>query len=594
MKQYRFHADGYRQLTVFTSAVVEGEGFIRLRDRLGAVAMEKRYAGPLAQPAFGMLNPDEDYTLELENLNAHFIYLCECAGQLERGVSYLEIAGDELEPYDRARMAAAYDQPFRNQYHFSAFKNWINDPNGLCRHNGLYHLFYQMNPNGLRWDLMHWGHAVSKDLLHWTHLPVVLYPQPEFYLAGANTANPGQIKQYSLWCKGLCDSFSGSTDAILGGAYTGSAVADEDRIRLYFTRSIGPLKKGSRTSEKQALAYIHDDVHAVDEQIILDKRPEGNQESDPTFRDPKVVNIAGQEYMLIATTVDGVCSVMMYRRVTDARWEYQGVIMRDDLPCKTFECVNYIQSPEDPWRGAIVCALQAPRDPYGRTCLSACYVGSFTDPRHFVPETRTFYDFGTSGYAYQFMDLPDRTVSFGWICSPYEEFPFEGSSANGCMTIPRENVIRDGKMYSVPAREMKQLDGETVFQGKGENFEAEVEDNCYHLDLSFRQNTDFRLVFADDGHRHIGLAYDSGRLRILNGPKDGLSVANLFLDVADIKKLCVYVDRAAIEVFVNNGEQMACKDYFIRTPKHICSAQFRRPGAVSGAAITMVRPIWGA
>ena len=71
------------------------------------------------------------------------------------------------------------DTPYREQYHFSPVVNWNNDPNGLCWFKGYYHLFYQLNPFEQEWNNMYWGHAASKDLVHWTHLPVVLEPQKE-------------------------------------------------------------------------------------------------------------------------------------------------------------------------------------------------------------------------------------------------------------------------------------------------------------------------------------------------------------------------------------------------------------------------------
>ncbi len=69
-----------------------------------------------------------------------------------------------------------YRETHRPQFHFSAQKNWINDPNGLVYYEGEYHLFFQHNPESVVWNNMTWGHAVSADLVHWTQLEHALFP----------------------------------------------------------------------------------------------------------------------------------------------------------------------------------------------------------------------------------------------------------------------------------------------------------------------------------------------------------------------------------------------------------------------------------
>ena len=89
--------------------------------------------------------------------------------------------------YQSMAQEVTYQEQFRPQFHFSPAVNWMNDPNGMVYYDGEYHLFYQHNPEGIRWGHMSWGHAISTDLVHWTHMPLAL-PETDSTMAFSGSA----------------------------------------------------------------------------------------------------------------------------------------------------------------------------------------------------------------------------------------------------------------------------------------------------------------------------------------------------------------------------------------------------------------------
>ena len=118
----------------------------------------------------------------------------------------------------------------RQKYHFMAEEGWLNDPNGLIYFKGKYHFFYQYNPYDSYWGSMHWGHAISDDMLHWEYLPLALAPS----------------ETYDNHPK--------------GGCFSGSAIEYEGRLYLLYTAS---TNYGDGFVQNQCLAYSDDGIHFV-------------------------------------------------------------------------------------------------------------------------------------------------------------------------------------------------------------------------------------------------------------------------------------------------------------------------------------------
>jgi fructan beta-fructosidase len=145
-----------------------------------------------------------------------------------------------------------FNEMHRPQFHFSPPANWMNDPNGMVYYEGEYHLFYQHHPDSTVWGPMHWGHAVSRDMVHWEHLPVALYP----------------------------DS--------LGTIFSGSAVMDLNNTSGFGTADNPPMVAiytSAGKTQQQSIAYSLDKGRSWTK---YERNPVLPNPGIPDFRDPKV------------------------------------------------------------------------------------------------------------------------------------------------------------------------------------------------------------------------------------------------------------------------------------------------------------------
>lgn len=185
----------------------------------------------------------------------------------------MKIAGRGASETDNAELVAAvrtspaiwspetlYKKPLRPAFHFTPRRGWNNDPNGLMYHAGQYHLFFQHNPYGVRWGNMHWGHAVSADLVHWKELPIALYPHgdDDFPFSGsgvvdhentsgwAKNGRPPMVVAFTSTGRGECIAYS-PDDGATWKEFDGNPVIVEVFVneRQYLAMRVYPGRKDS-------------------------------------------------------------------------------------------------------------------------------------------------------------------------------------------------------------------------------------------------------------------------------------------------------------------------------------------------------------
>ena len=166
----------------------------------------------------------------------------------------------------------------RQNYHFMAQTGWINDPNGLIYYKGRYHLFFQYNPYYGFWDYMHWGHAVSEDLVHWEYLPLALAPSESY------------------------------DDHMRGGCFSGSAIEHDGKLFLMYT---GTKNDGNGFEQSQCIAYSEDGIHfeKYEGNPVITAPP--NVPKD-FFRDPKVWKHDEKYYMICGARKNDFAHALLY------------------------------------------------------------------------------------------------------------------------------------------------------------------------------------------------------------------------------------------------------------------------------------------
>ena len=445
-----------------------------------------------------------------------------------------------------------YDEPLRPQLHFSARRGWNNDPNGLVFHRGEYHLFFQHNPYGWSWGNMHWGHAVSRDLVHWEELPEALYPDA------------------------MGPMFSGS--AVIDWKNTsGFGKNGEPPMVLIYTAAGNPTV--------QCLAYSTDYGRTFTKYAgnpVVKEITGGN-------RDPKVIWHERTKRWVMTLYV-GFDETRNGKKTTRHTIQFLTSPNLKDWTVRSqidgfFECPDFFELPID---GAVK------NRKWVLTAANSDYMLGQFDGEKFTPETPLLKGQRGKGFyaAQTFSDIPardGRRIQIGWLQAPSPGMPF-----NQCMTVPLElrlvstaegprlawQPVRELLALQSPSRQSTKIDlrpGETKELTKATSTPLEMR-------AEFEPGLDSEVTLNING---VPVIYNAARQEIsVNGHRSPAPLRD------GKQRLIVLTDRTAFEVFASDGLTYVPMPVIAKTNVGVTISLAGAPLKSQQVSVTELRPIW--
>ncbi len=433
---------------------------------------------------------------------------------------------------------------YRLNYHLMSEYGWMNDPNGFCFFKGEYHLFYQHHPFTPFWEDIHWGHAKSTDLVHWTVLPIALAPSEEY-----------------------------DRD----GCFSGSAIEKDGMLYLIYT---GNQWTGSNRDtdlvQAQCLAVSTDGIR-FDKwpgNPIICEAPEGDIHPHH-FRDPKVWQRGDQYYCVLGSrTQEHVGQILLYKSADLMNWEFIGIPAQGDAAGNSgymWECPDLFQLGGS---DVLVMSPQGikPEAEKFHNLHQAGYMLGKLDYHtgKFEHGPLEMLDYGFDFYAPQTMeDGQGRRIMIAWMAMWESEMPEQAHGWAGAMTIPRQLSLEQGHIRCRPIPELTKLRGgltayEDIVVTDELTLEGITGDCCEMeliLDASEATSAGIKLRVSEGKNEQTVITFSPqdktvtlDRNRSGRGP-GGVRKAPVQSDNGRLQ-LRIFVDRSSIEVFLQDGEKV--------------------------------------
>jgi len=466
---------------------------------------------------------------------------------VRNALSMLATEGLALEgrPKSIDGLTAARDRlgpdPHVPRYHLTPPANWLNDPNGLIEYEGTYHAFYQYNPGGPYHNSIHWGHAVSEDLVTWSDRPVALTPDPD---------GPDR-----------------------DGCWSGCAV-DVGEARLLYTggRGTRQLPCLATATDSTLDRFEKTTSNPVIDDAPTDPRLRSSEHWDAEFRDHCLLEFDGVWHHFIGSGVeDGGGTTLVYTCPDDdlTEWTYRGPIMtgEPERDGGMWECPEILT-----FEDADLMHISNYR-------AVRYYLGQY-DPEsyQFDSDSTGLLDHGC-WYAPQSLDDGDRWLTWGWIKEDRDEHAQWDAGWSGALSVPRVIDLDDhGQLRQRPAAELEDLRGRTLCSQTGT---ARLTDETRTLEAGGRHlelETTIRLDDADafeltlcetpDGAERTPIRYTNGNELIVDRAHASLDertagepVSMPITPIDEPLSIRLFLDGSTLEIFANKRHCLTTRLY---------------------------------
>ena len=419
---------------------------------------------------------------------------------------------------------------WHNKFHLEMPKGLVNDPNGLCYHQGKYQIFFQWNPFGCEHKHKHWTYTQTTDFINYTKPQIALAPVDKF-----------------------------DKD----GCYSGSARSKNNKLEIIYTANL--KDEQNIRYPRQVLVKQDDDGKFIKEKIIIDTIPKGYTTH---FRDPYIFTKNNRSFIILGAQRENLTGCALIYEEIDENWIFRGELKTQLTNFGyMWECPNLFTIDDKDILVFCPQGLKAQKYQYQNLYQAGYLIGQFNpDTLEFTHGEFHEFDMGFDFYAPQVLVHENLHILIGWVGMPdkLQDYPTINDGWVHSLTLPRELILKNDKLYQRPISELNELNQNTTTKINTDKISLsankKLEISIPLKDISSWQG---KLKFNNE---YILLTYDKNtsvftinRSQLKLG---GKGIRQFLVKTQNELNLSIYIDSSIIELYLQDGEYYATFCYY--------------------------------